>query len=90
MVYAVATPKPGKLASTMYFFSKVALYHAARQLRSLGVRVVLARIPLEYSAVRRCPDTTSLLSGVPDQLPSECHGWKPSGSNLASARTARY
>ncbi len=47
VVYAVATPKPGKLASTLYFFSKIALYHAAQQLRSLGVRVAIARIPME-------------------------------------------
>jgi Family of unknown function (DUF6119) len=47
VVYAIATPTPGTLASSLYFFSKVALHHAAQQLRSLGVRVAIARIPME-------------------------------------------
>ncbi len=47
LVYAIATPKPGSLASSLYFFSKIALYHAVQQLRSLGVRVAIARIPME-------------------------------------------
>jgi uncharacterized protein (TIGR04141 family) len=46
VVYAVATPKPGTLASSLYFFSKVALFHAAQQLRALGVPVAIARIPM--------------------------------------------
>jgi len=46
-VYAIATAKAGPLTSSLYFFSKVALYHAALQLRSLGVRVAVARIPME-------------------------------------------
>jgi uncharacterized protein (TIGR04141 family) len=47
VVYAIATPKEGTLASNLYFFSKVALYHAAQQLRSLGVHVAIARIPMD-------------------------------------------
>lgn len=47
VVYAIATPRKGALASNLYFFSKVALYHAAQQLRSLGIRVAIARVPME-------------------------------------------
>jgi len=46
LVYAIATPKPGALATSLYFFGKVALYHASQQLRSLGIRVAVARIPM--------------------------------------------
>ena len=46
IVYAIATPKQGAVASSLYFFSKVALYHAAQQLRALGVGVAIARIPM--------------------------------------------
>jgi uncharacterized protein (TIGR04141 family) len=45
-VTLIATPKQGAVASSLYFFSKVALYHAAQQLRALGVGVALARIPM--------------------------------------------
>jgi uncharacterized protein (TIGR04141 family) len=45
VVYAIAIPKKGTLASTLYFFSKVALHHATQQLRSLGVRVAIAKSP---------------------------------------------
>jgi len=47
LVYAIATPKPGALATSLYFFSKVALYHVSQQLRSLGIRVAVARIPMQ-------------------------------------------
>lgn len=47
VVYAIATPKAGPLATMLYFFSKIALYHAAQQLRSLGVHVAIARIPMQ-------------------------------------------
>jgi uncharacterized protein (TIGR04141 family) len=46
VVYAIATPKQGTVASSLYFFSKVALYHAAQQLRALGVSIAIARIPM--------------------------------------------
>ena len=47
VVYAIGTSKPGKLADTLYFFSKVSLERAVRHLQSLGIRVALARIPMQ-------------------------------------------
>jgi uncharacterized protein (TIGR04141 family) len=47
VVYAIGTDKPGRLADSLYFFSKVSLDSTARQLRNIGVNVALARIPLK-------------------------------------------
>jgi uncharacterized protein (TIGR04141 family) len=45
VVYAIATSNRERLSRSLYFFSKVSLDRTAKQLRSLGVNVALARIP---------------------------------------------
>jgi uncharacterized protein (TIGR04141 family) len=45
VVYAIATSNTARLSKSLYFFSKVSLDRTAKQLRSLGVNVALARIP---------------------------------------------
>jgi uncharacterized protein (TIGR04141 family) len=46
VVYAIATSNTARLSKSLYFFSKVGLDRTAKQLRSLGVNVALARVPL--------------------------------------------
>jgi uncharacterized protein (TIGR04141 family) len=46
VVYAIATSNTARLSQSLYFFSKVGLDRTARQLRSLGIHVALARVPL--------------------------------------------
>jgi len=53
IVYAIATDKPGPLADSLYFFSKVSLDQAARRLSSFGFKVALARV--ETSKPKRRP-----------------------------------
>jgi uncharacterized protein (TIGR04141 family) len=47
IVYAIATSKPGPLAKSLYFFSKVNLDRTVRHLNAIGVKVALARIQLQ-------------------------------------------
>jgi uncharacterized protein (TIGR04141 family) len=49
VVYAIGTDKPGRLADSLYFFSKVSLDSTVQQLRNIGINVALARIPLRRS-----------------------------------------
>ncbi|MDS0136360.1 TIGR04141 family sporadically distributed protein [Amycolatopsis sp. CM201R] len=45
-VYAIATPKPGPLGKSLFFFSKVNLVAHARQIEAAGYRVALAKIQI--------------------------------------------
>ncbi|WP_199443845.1 DUF6119 family protein [Umezawaea beigongshangensis] len=45
-VYAIATKKPGRLADSLFFFSKVNLFRHAKIIRSCGFKVALARIEI--------------------------------------------
>jgi uncharacterized protein (TIGR04141 family) len=47
IVHAIATSKPGQLSSSLYFFSNVTLDRTVRALNAMGIRVALARIPIE-------------------------------------------
>jgi uncharacterized protein (TIGR04141 family) len=44
IVFAVATDRPGRVADSLFFFSKVNLEIAARAIQSAGMRVALAKI----------------------------------------------
>ncbi|MET8084564.1 DUF6119 family protein [Micromonospora sp. NPDC005237] len=46
IVFAIATDKPGKLADSLFFFSKVNLDLAERAIRGAGLGVALAKIDL--------------------------------------------
>jgi uncharacterized protein (TIGR04141 family) len=46
IVYAMGTEKPGRLADSMFFFSKLNLDRAARTIKhTFGLQVAIAKIP---------------------------------------------
>lgn len=53
IVFAIATDKPGRLADSLFFFSKVNLDLADRAIRGAGLGVALAKIDLVDPAVNR-------------------------------------
>jgi hypothetical protein len=70
VVYAIATPKKGTLASYLCFFSKIALYNVAQQLRSLGIRVPIART---FHGIAQPAEAVDASAQVPPNL-----AWRPS------------
>ncbi|GAB3861217.1 hypothetical protein GCM10029963_65350 [Micromonospora andamanensis] len=46
IVFAIATDRPGRLADSLFFFSKVNLDLAERAIRGAGLGIALAKIDL--------------------------------------------
>jgi len=54
-VLAIATPKPGPLHESLFFFTKVLLANALRSITSAQIRVALARIPMDVPPAEKKP-----------------------------------